>query len=72
VSLSNQIGSDSDQENTVSFERGKQAFREGIPCQFYSDTEFFQSIMQLESSESSQEANAWLIGWISESYQYGY
>ena len=56
----------------MSFERGKKAFREGIPCQFYRDTEFFQSILQLESIKSSHEANAWMIGWISESYQYGY
>ncbi len=56
----------------MSFERGKQAFREGIPCQFYRDTEFFHSIIQLESIKSSHEANAWMIGWISESYQYGY
>lgn len=59
----------------MSFERGKQAFREGIPCQFYRDIEFFQSLMQLESIKSSHEANAWMIGWISESYQevnYGY
>lgn len=53
----------------MSFERGKQAFREGIPCKFYRDTEFFQSLMKLESSEAMHEANAWLIGWISESYQ---